>query len=116
MAFPLGPGGGGLSSLVEAAPQRLDYVTGYMLALWRRLGQHQTANSAFLVRKGPTCCPPGSSLAATRRRERLSGRWRSTRARPWIPTAAMALRLGLEYARRVNGVRWAWTISRTRSP
>ncbi|MEZ4610990.1 MAG: hypothetical protein R2838_12235 [Caldilineaceae bacterium] len=67
MAFPLGPGGGGLSSLVEAAPQRLDYVTGYMLALWRRLGQHQTANGAarFLVRKDPHVLPAWVVIAAT---------------------------------------------------
>lgn len=52
--------------LAEAAPQRLDYVVGYMLALWRH-GQTQTAYNAarFLVRKQPHVLPAWTVIAAT---------------------------------------------------
>ena len=84
--------------LVEAAPQRLDYVLGYMLALWR-LGQNQTAYGAarFLVRKDPHVLPAWVVIAATGdENDRALALNPRTTMDP--DGEYMALRLGLEFA------------------
>jgi tetratricopeptide (TPR) repeat protein len=84
--------------LAEAAPQRLDYVVGYMLALWRH-GQLQTAYGAarFLVRKQPYVLPAWIVVAAVGD-ENDRALAQSPRMTMDPDGEYMTLRLGLELA------------------